>query len=138
MPLRLYTLGYANWTIEEVHRQIDRLDGCLLDIRHVPHTSKPGFSKPELASRLGSRYQHVAGFGNVNYDGGDIQLAAPDEGRTVVAELERTPILMCGCGSPEQCHRTTVAQLLTEHFGGTATPLRPPSERSQPDLFSDT
>jgi uncharacterized protein (DUF488 family) len=133
-----YTLGYAQWAIDEVDDQIDTLDAVLVDVRYSPHTTKPGFANSNLANRFGDRYVHLPAFGNVNYKEGPIELAAPDKGLHAVCTLERAPVLMCGCQSPERCHRSTVAHFLTDHLGGSIEHLRAPSERAQPGLFDDT
>jgi uncharacterized protein (DUF488 family) len=131
----IYTLGYAAWTVEEVVEQAQTLDAILVDVRRAPYTTKPGFKKEELRSRFGDRYVHIPGFGNVNYEGGPIELAQPEEGLDAIRALSRPPILMCGCTSPTQCHRSTVATLLAEQMDADVTHLRSPSERAQPDLF---
>lgn len=135
MQTDLFTLGYAQWSIDEVAACRAHYDASLIDVRRVPYTSKPGFSKEELRDRFGSRYRHVPGFGNVNYDGGPIKLAAPERGMSTVQEHAFPLILMCGCQSPSQCHRSTVATLLRPQFDGSPTHLRAPTERAQPGLF---
>ena len=133
-----YTLGYAKWSIEEVADQINALDAALVDVRHSPYTTKPGFIKPDLEARFGDCYVHLPAFGNVNYKEGPIELADPDEGLRAIRELDRVSVLMCGCRPPEPCHRSTVARLLANRLGGTVEHLRAPSERAQPRLFDDT
>lgn len=132
----LYTLGYALWSIEDVESQVEDLDALLVDVRHSPHTSKPGFSKSELASRLGTDYLHVPGFGNSNYKGGSIKLADPEHGLRRLQPHEGPFILLCGCRNPKECHRSRVARMLQEHLGGSIIHLRAPTERAQPTLFS--
>jgi uncharacterized protein (DUF488 family) len=133
----IYTIGYAQWSIEEVHRALRALRATLVDVRYRPHTSKPGFAKPDLEERLGRRYRHVAGFGNARYRAEGVELADPADGLDAVRPLDRPLVLMCGCRAPEQCHRTTVAELLHDEFGGTIQHLRAPSERAQPSLFDE-
>lgn len=137
LPSEIYTLGYAQWKIREVVEQLQALDALLVDVRQSPYTSKPGFKKEELASRLGDRYLHVAALGNVNYEDGPIELAQPEQGLETIRTLDRPPVLMCGCQSPAQCHRSTVAALIAERAGATVTHLRSPHERAQPRLFDD-
>lgn len=132
-----YTLGYAQWTLDEVAAQLDALGAVLVDVRHSPHTTKPGFAKPDLDSRFGDRYVHLPAFGNVNYQDGPIELAKPERGIDKIQALERPPVLMCGCRYPGPCHRSTVAALLTDRLGGTVEHLRTPSERAQPGLFDN-
>lgn len=136
-PSTIYTLGYAQWSIEKVEDEIGTLDAVLVDVRHSPHTTKPGFAKSDLEARFGDRYVHLPGFGNINYKDGPIELADPEQGLRAVRKLERAPVLLCGCQHPEPCHRSTVAQLVADQLGGSVNHLRAPSERAQPDLFDD-
>ena len=138
MPNPIYTLGYAQWDIEEVEAQVKGLDAVLVDVRRSPNTTKPGFAKPDLQARFADRYVHLPAFGNVNYKDGPIELAAPDEGLQQIRALDRPPILMCGCQHPERCHRSVVAQRIADDLGGPIEHLQPPRERAQPDLFDDS
>lgn len=137
MNPRLFTLGYARWTVEEVTACMDRYEATLIDVRHTPYTSKPGFSRDELTDQFGPRYRHIPGFGNVNYENGPIQLVDPENGISAIRDVERAVILMCGCKSHTECHRRTVAELLSRRLGGTPTHLRAPAERAQPTLFDE-
>lgn len=137
MSSPIYTLGYANWSIAEVDRRLRDLDAWLADVRQSPHTTKPGFSRPELADRLGDRYDHIPALGNVNYKDGPIELKAPDEGLEQIRTRGLPVVLMCGCASPATCHRRIVAERLCEQVGGAPTHLQPPGEEGQPSLFDD-
>lgn len=133
----IYTLGYAHWSIDEVSSQLQGLDAVLVDVRHRPHTTKPGFDKPELEARFGDRYVHVPAFGNVNYQGGPVELAHPGKGIQAVRALDKPLVLMCGCRHPNTCHRSTVARLLSDRLGPGVKHLQAPGEQDQPDLFDD-
>ncbi len=133
----IYTLGYARWAVEDVKKQLQTLEATLVDVRHSPHTSKPGFSRDDLSARFGDRYLHVPAFGNVNYKDGPIEIARPEQGIEKMQGLERSPILMCGCQSPRTCHRSVIAELLADRTGASITHLRSPSERAEPTLFGD-
>lgn len=133
----IYTLGYAQWTTDEVAAHVNTLDAVLVDVRQSPHTTKPGFAKPELDARFSDRYGHLTAFGNANYQGGPIELADPVRGIKAIQALERPPMLMCGCRHPEQCHRSAVASLLADRLDATVKHLRAPIERAQPGLFDD-
>ena len=137
MSSRIYTLGYARWSIAEVERCLHDLEAWLADVRRSPQTTKPGFSKSELAARLDDRYAHIPALGNVNYKGGPVELAAPDDGIEQICARGLPVVLMCGCASPATCHRRPVAELLGERVGGSTTDLRAPSEEAQPNLFDD-
>lgn len=137
MQTPLLTLGYAQWSIDEVTACRAKHDAVLIDIRYTPKTTKPGFSKSDLCDRFGSHYRHVPGFGNVNYEEGPIELAAPNQGIAEVQNFSRALLLMCGCRSPAHCHRTTVADLLSPQFDASPRHLRAPAERAQPRLFDE-
>lgn len=133
----IYTLGYAQWAIDEVETVVNTLDAGLVDIRHSPYTSKPGFTKAELRDRFPDRYLHLEAFGNVNYDGGPVELEDPEQGLEVISDLDLVPILMCGCKSENQCHRSTVASLIADRWTISVYHLRAPSERAQTSLFDE-
>ncbi len=67
MSRELFTMGYEGTTIDTFigNLQAKRID-CVLDIRALPLSRKPGFSKTKLAERLslaGVRYIHLAELG---------------------------------------------------------------------------
>ena len=67
MGKELFTVGYEGTTIDTFigNLQANRID-CILDIRALPLSRKPGFSKTKLAERLslaGVRYIHLAELG---------------------------------------------------------------------------
>ena len=133
----LYTLGYARWSIDEMQSCVEALDATLVDVRYRPHTSKPGFDRTGLRSRFGPQYQHLPAFGNVNYQGGPVELADPGAGLQAVQHLSAPLILLCGCKAPSVCHRSDVAERIVHHYGGTIEHLQSPAGRAQPDLFDD-
>lgn len=133
----IYTLGYAQWSIDEVESRLDALDAMLVDVRHSPHTSKPGFAKPALEARFADRYVHLPAFGNVKYKERSIELADPERGLVAIQKLENAPVLMCGCQHPDRCHRSVVAQRIADRFGGRVKHLRAPDAHAQSSLFDD-
>ncbi|MGB2809797.1 MAG: DUF488 domain-containing protein [Sedimentisphaerales bacterium] len=67
MSRELFTMGYEGTTIDTFigNLQAKRID-CVLDIRALPLSRKPGFSKKKLAEKLclvGIRYIHLAELG---------------------------------------------------------------------------
>ncbi len=63
----MFTVGYEGTTIDTFidNLQTNRID-CILDIRALPLSRKPGFSKTKLAERLslaGVQYIHMAELG---------------------------------------------------------------------------
>ena len=136
MPsISLYTLGYAQWTIDEVVLKIRSMRALLVDVRRSPHTTKPGFTRTALMERDRMHYVHVPEFGNVNYRAGPIQLADPEGGAEALRDVARSIVLMCGCQSPHDCHRSTVAAFLSSRWNLSVTHLRSPTEQPQPSLF---
>jgi uncharacterized protein (DUF488 family) len=128
-PPRIYTLGYAGWTLEEVAAVVAETGALLVDVRLKPWSRKPGFSTGALRKRLGDAYLSVPAFGNLNYRGGPVRLRDPAAGLAVLRPLlqERPAVLMCGCAAPEACHRRDVAVLLQEALGATVVHLAPPA-----------
>ena len=117
---RLYTLGYATWTLETLYQTATEMDAVLVDVRLNAWSRKPGFTRKALAKMLGDRYRHNPAFGNVNYNKpGPIRLRHPQLGLTGVEPLlrERPVILMCGCRDLESCHRLTVANYVASRLG---------------------
>ena len=135
--MTIYTLGYARWTVEAVQAKVEDLDAVLVDVRQSPQSSKPGFSRSDLQARLDNRYVHFPAFGNVNYKEGPVELADPERGREQIERLDRAPVLTCGCQNPNQCHRSTVATLLSNALGASIEHLRAPGEAGQPTFFEN-
>jgi len=67
MGKELFTIGYEGTTIDTfIYNLHDNRIDCILDIRALPLSRKPGFSKTKLAERLnlaGVRYIHLAELG---------------------------------------------------------------------------
>lgn len=120
----IYTFGYQKRRPAELLAEAKRLGAVVVDVRLVPRSRAPGWSKRALAELLGERYQHVRGFGNVNYkDGGPVELADAEAGLDAVRPiLERgqSIILLCYEEQPGDCHRSAVARLLA---GETSIPI---------------
>jgi uncharacterized protein (DUF488 family) len=72
----VYPLGYAQWSVAAARECRDH-EAILVDVRRVPQTTKPGFSKAALTRRFGDAYVHVPAFGNDNdQSGGPVALVA--------------------------------------------------------------
>jgi uncharacterized protein (DUF488 family) len=143
----LYTLGYATWTLDDVHERAKALGAVIVDVRLRPHSSKPGFSKESLRYELAGYYLHFPAFGNENYKNSlqdEIQIADFEAGRRRLKNVPRecgfspeTVILMCGCKDYRQCHRSKLAARLSEPAGLDVVHLAAPSEESQHSLFDE-
>ena len=140
--MRIYTIGYEGTTVQELVNELNRL--CvqtLIDVRLVPLSRKPGFSKHVLAYRLQSEgidYLHEKRLGCPSMirdqykNDGDWgaytkqfkrYLASQDaalEGLLPVAETS-VCCLLCFERDPDFCHRKYVAERLAELSDGQLT-----------------
>jgi len=131
MGRELFTVGYEGTTIETF---IDNLKGngidCILDIRALPLSRKPGFSKTKLAERLslaGVRYIHLAKLGtpknirerlkstrdySMFFDKMEIYLAGQREAIEFAYNyvMNSRCCLMCFERLADHCHRKIVAE----------------------------
>jgi len=68
MPKHLFTVGYEGTTIDTfIANLLTNNVDCILDVRALPLSRKPGFSKSELARRLNCakiQYIHLADLGS--------------------------------------------------------------------------
>lgn len=138
MPV-LHTIGYQG---RDPARFVAALRAAgvetLIDVRAVPQSRKPGFSKLKLARRLeeaGIAYLHLVGLGNPKpgreaakagrMDEYRRLMAAQLDGETGQADLRRAAAqagaspscLMCFEADPAQCHRSIVAARLADSVG---------------------
>lgn len=67
MARQLFTVGYEGSTIDTfISNLLANNINCLVDVRHIPFSRKPGFSKDKLARRLSRAkidYVHLADLG---------------------------------------------------------------------------
>lgn len=139
------TVGYEGSTIERFvaalqHASID----VLIDVRDLPLSRKKGFSKNQLAEILaasGIEYVHLRGLGDPK-DGrnaaraGNYRLfekifakhmrseaARRDLGRAAELVSTRRACLMCFECNHAECHRSIVADRLSQITELTVTPL---------------
>lgn len=140
-PPPLLTLGYEGRTLEEFVQLLraERVS-AVLDVRDVPWSHKPGFSKKPLAEGLeaaGIRYVHAGFAGNPKRlraqaadtdDALRLYTAHLDASPEVLAEFEdlvddlqgqgKRVCLLCLEGEPAQCHRAILAARWAERGPG--------------------
>ena len=121
MTNRIYTIGYGSRPPHEVFAILDDLGAILVDIRFSAW-GKPGWKLFELQRALGARYLHVKALGNAAYKTGGMEIANYEQGKAVLAGLDRPAVLLCACHRPEGCHRTVVGDMLRRD-GFTVTEL---------------
>jgi uncharacterized protein (DUF488 family) len=132
----LQTIGYEGCTIDAVVATLREAGTKLLiDVRAVPQSRKPGFSKRQLAAALdeaGIAYVHLQGLGTPKPGRDAVRAGHPERMVPIFmehmrsdraqAELfqakglakERTACLLCFERDHETCHRTLVAEMIVE------------------------
>jgi hypothetical protein len=90
----------------------------LIDIRFRPKSWRAEWREATLREKYGKRYRPAGSYlGNVNFQGGPITLADPDEGlRGLCMYLVEgyDLILLCQCPDYHTCHRKVIVELLIE------------------------
>ena len=136
---KLFTIGYQDTTIACLVRALCTAGvGLLADVRAVPQSRKPGFSKSTLAAALGEAgidYAHLRPLGTpkegriaarrgdlatlsrvyADHLGGDAPQAALAD---LAAQARTRPTcLMCFERDHEACHRVIVAERVVQTTG---------------------
>jgi uncharacterized protein (DUF488 family) len=132
----LLTIGYEGCTISDLLAEL-RLArvNLLIDVRAVPQSRKPGFSKRQLAAGLdeqGIAYVHMQGLGTPKPGRDAVRAGHPERMEVIFrehmtsdraqAELaqakqlvrETRACLLCFEQDPMMCHRRFVAEMITE------------------------
>ena len=131
MPRQLFTVGYEGTTIERfIARLRSNNINCIVDVREVPLSRKPGFSKTELARRLNRahiQYVHLRELGSPkplrenlkltgDYSTFFKQMSQYLSGKKDAIEtvykyvINTTSCLMCFERLASECHRKVVAK----------------------------
>jgi len=130
--MRIFTIGYEGATQDEVIAAL-RLAGVerLIDVRAVPLSRKPGFSKNVLAAGLreaGIDYVHLKALGTppagreaarkgrmaemnrIYAEQLETPEAGADAGRMIALAEEKPSVLLCFERDPSHCHRTPLRE----------------------------
>jgi uncharacterized protein (DUF488 family) len=135
----LLTIGYQGCTIDQVVATLAQAKaGLLLDVRAVPQSRKPGFSKRQLAAALdqaGIAYVHLPGLGTPKPGRDAVRAGHPermevifrdhmrsDRARAELAQAtglvqERKTCLLCFERDHTTCHRRLVAEMISAETG---------------------
>ncbi len=141
----LLTIGYEGCRIDDVLVALKEARvGLLVDVRAVPQSRKPGFSKRQLAAGLdavGVRYLHLQALGTPKAGRDAVRAGHPermvpifrehmrgDQALVELAwatELARTErvCLLCFERDPGHCHRRIVAEMITAETGQMVSDL---------------
>lgn len=135
----LHTIGYEGCTIQDVLSTLRQAGvGLLVDVRAVPMSRKPGFSKRQLAAGLdeqGIRYLHLQGLGTPKPGRDAARAGHPERMEAIFREhmqsdraqadlaqaklvaRENRACLLCFERDHRHCHRHIVADLICEETG---------------------
>ena len=141
----LYTIGYEGAALEDFWATLQAAGvRTVLDIRDVPFSRKPGFSKKALsaeAARRGVQYVHLQGLGDPKEGreaakaGNHSQFlaifsahmerpeAVADLAEAVELSRQGAACLLCYERDPKDCHRTIVAARMVAHGDFTVAHL---------------
>lgn len=139
-PPDLLTIGYEGYTVHDVLSVLASAEvSLLLDVRALPRSRKPGFSKRQLAAELEERgiiYCHLPALGTPKAGRDAVRAGRPEVMEAIFrehmtsdraqAELgqakaiarENRTCLLCYERNPACCHRRIVAEMIaaeTEH-----------------------
>jgi uncharacterized protein (DUF488 family) len=135
LTARLYTLGYEGLSLAEFLNRLARAGvSRLVDVRELPLSRRPGFSKTKLAAalrELGIEYVHARPLGNPKpnrerYWAGDVEGGAEvyrrhlhHDSYPALKELadgldEEPTCLMCFERDHELCHRAVIVESLAD------------------------
>jgi uncharacterized protein (DUF488 family) len=131
----LLTIGYEGCTIDDVLAELRAAKvKLLIDVRAVPQSRKPGFSKRQLAAGLdesGIAYVHLQALGTPKPGRDAVRSGHPERMEVIFrehmtsdraqAELaqakllarERRACLLCFEQDPMMCHRRFVAEMVS-------------------------
>lgn len=135
----LLTIGYEGRTIQDALTELTEANvGLLIDVRAMPRSRKPGFSKRQLAAGLdaaGIPYVHLQGLGTPKAGRDAVRAGHPEIMETIFrehmtsdraqAELgqakalagDARACLLCFEQDPACCHRRIVAEMITKDSG---------------------
>jgi uncharacterized protein (DUF488 family) len=142
MPDPLLTIGYEGCTVGDVLAELKAAGATLLiDVRAVPQSRKPGFSKRQLAAGLdeqGIAYVHLQGLGTPKAGRVAVRAGHPERMEVIFREHMRSDraqaelaqakdlarqqraCLLCFEQDPMHCHRRLVAEMISTD---TAQPI---------------
>ena len=144
----LATIGYQGTTIDAVRTALRGAGtGLLIDVRAVPQSRKPGFSKRQLAAALdevGIGYVHLQALGTPKPGRDAVRAGHPermevifrdhmtaDHAQAALAQAkqlarERPACLLCFERDHNTCHRRLVAEMIAAETGQTVLHLTLP------------
>src|SRR5271165_4791748 len=148
MSDELLTIGYQGCTIDDVLAELKAAGVTLLiDVRAVPQSRKPGFSKRQLAAaldRAGIAYVNLQGLGTPKPGRDAVRAGHPERMEVIFCEhmtsdraqaelaqakslaRERPSCLLCFERDHTMCHRRLVAEMIVAETGQAVVHLEVP------------
>jgi uncharacterized protein (DUF488 family) len=156
----LLTIGYQGCVVDQVVATLVRAEAALLlDVRAVPQSRKPGFSKRQLAAALdqaGIAYVHLPGLGTPKPGRDAVRAGHPermeaifrdhmrsdralsDLARATGLAMERRTCLLCFERDHTTCHRRLVAEMISAETGQGVVNLMAPLPGEDPGFAVTT
>jgi uncharacterized protein (DUF488 family) len=145
MTTPVMTIGYEGCTISDLLAELKAAGVTLLiDVRAVPQSRKPGFSKRQLAAGLeeqGIGYVHLQGLGTPKAGRVAVRSGHPEQMERIFREHMRSDraqaelaqarqlvrqkrsCLLCFEQNPLHCHRRLVAEMIAAETGRSISHL---------------
>ena len=151
--MKIYTVGYEGLDIDSFLSLLAENDiETVVDVREMPLSRKPGFSKKSLASVLnlsGREYVHMVNLGcpklvrdryreDGNWkrytEGFMKHLKAQDDAIAELSALAATSncALLCYEADPNFCHRSMVASAVKDYCGARVTHIKASAKKASP------
>lgn len=114
----LFTLGYDDWSIEEIEVVRKECDAGIADIRWKQFSPRTEFQLEELLKRWEGNYMEIPQLGNTAITG-EPRICDLEKGMKIVGQYIpfMNIILLCRCSSLEHCHRRNIAEEAKRRFG---------------------
>ena len=127
---KVYPVGYSmSGALQYVDRLMAQPQMLLIDTRFSPKSWSVDWRKESLREKYGNRYRLAGAYlGNLNFQGGPIELADPDTGiQGLCRYLEEgyDLILLCQCQDYHRCHRKVIVDLLLQQISVEVVQLGP-------------
>ena len=151
--MKIYTVGYEGLDIDSFLSLLAENDiETVVDVREMPLSRKPGFSKKSLANVLnlsGREYVHMVDLGcpklvrdryreDGNWkrytDGFMKHLKTQDDAIAELSALAATSncALLCYEADPNYCHRSMVASAVKDYCGARVTHIKASAKKASP------
>ena len=151
--MKIYTVGYEGLDIDSFLSLLAENDiETVVDVREMPLSRKPGFSKKSLASVLnlsGREYVHMVDLGCPKlvrdryredgnwkrYTEGFMKyLKTQDDAIAELSALAATSncALLCYEADPNFCHRSMVASAVKDYCGARVTHIKASAKKASP------